>query len=206
MSFFKAIQVQIHDSHPLQCDNSVSEIFAHPPDLTVQALRQDNTEAVFSCFYNLAGTCYRIKDQHAAAHPSDKLLCHRPVHSHLIFLLMVIPGLHDTVHQASLIGKEEKALRVLVKTAYRIYPYRVIQILCYSHLLPLLLRTAYNASRFVEQKENLFFLYGYGLSVNADLILRGYLHTCGSYLSVNCNPSFLCQSVCLSSGTDSCFT
>lgn len=63
---------------------------------------------------------------------------------------MVIPGLHDTVYQASLIGKKKQSLGFLVQAADGIYPHQIIQIFRYCHLFSLLFGTADNSSGLVK--------------------------------------------------------
>lgn len=191
--------MQIHDPNTFQCYDFISEIFTHTTDLTVQTLGKDDTKTVFPCFCNLAGTCDRIKDRHSAAHTTDKFFCHRFIHGHLIFLFMVVPRLHDTVHQISFIGKEKQSFGIFIQPSYGINPHRIIQIFCYCHLIPLLSGAADNPFWFMKKKQDLFFLFFYRLSVNTDLRIREDLHSCGNQFSIGSNSPRFCQSVCLSS-------
>lgn len=119
---------------------------------------------------------------------------------------MVIPGLHDTVHQASLIGKEKESLGFLVQTADGIYPHRIVKIFGYCHLITLLPGAADDPPRLVKKEKDFFLLYGYRSSVNTDLILPGYLHSGLDSLTIHGDPPLLRQSVRLSSGAGSGIT
>lgn len=112
---------------------------------------------------------------------------------------MVVPRLHDTVHQISFIGKEKQSFGIFIQPSYGIDPHRIIQIFCYCHLIPLLLGTADNPFWFMKKKQDLFFLFFYRLSVNTDLRIRKDLHSCGNQFSIDSNPPRFCQAVCLSS-------
>lgn len=164
--------MQIHDSHSLQCHNLITKIVTHPPDLTVQSLCEDDPEALFTCPYYSAGTCDRIKDWYPSAHATDEFFCHRFVYCNLIFLFVVISRFHDTVYQISLVGKEEKALGIFIQASYRIYPNRIVQIFHHCHLITLLPGAANDPSWFIKKKQDLFFLFLYGASVNTDLVVR----------------------------------
>jgi hypothetical protein len=60
-AIWKIAQFDIHDACPYEFLHPISEIFAHPPDLAVQSLREDNAKLPFSDPLHLAGARRRAK-------------------------------------------------------------------------------------------------------------------------------------------------
>lgn len=98
----------------------------------------------------MAGAGHSIQDGDPTGHFSHKILIYGLIYCYQIFFFMIIARAHDPVHQVSLIGQKQKTFGFLVKTSDGVNTDGVIQIFDYRRLLPLLLRTAHNATGFVK--------------------------------------------------------
>lgn len=118
---------------------------------------------------------------------------------------MEIAGTHNTVYQIALVCHKEQSLGLFIQTACRINPYRIVQIVRYRGFFSLLLCTADNALRLVEQKQYPAFLLHCPYTIyiyfctGTDPVPRLYR------MSVYHNPACTDQPVCLPSGADARF-
>lgn len=119
---------------------------------------------------------------------------------------MVVPCAHNTIYDISFISKKQKTLGILIQPSHRIYPYRIIQIICYGYFISLLLRAANNASRFIKKKQYFFFTFFYRNSVYADHSIQSYFFPACCAAAIHCHSARFDHTVCFSSGTDSCIT
>lgn len=119
---------------------------------------------------------------------------------------MAIARTHNAVYNISFIGKQQKSLRILVKSSHRIDPDGIIQIIRYGNLVPLLLRAAHNASWLIKQKNYLLLIFCNRNAVYTDCRIRGNFFPAFHQTTVCCHTAFFDQAIRLSSGTDSCIT
>ena len=203
-SFPDSIQSQIHDPNPLQLLYFIPQILAHPADLSIQSLCQNNPKTAFSCLLHLAGSCHSVKDWDSSAHPAHKISVQRFINCNKVFLFMVVACTHDLIDQVTFISQKEQTLRLLIQSSHRINTQRVIQIICNCCFLPLLFCTAYDPSGLVKKKQHFFFIFMDRYVINTDFIFRHNLLTADSCFAVYSNPSFFDHPVCLPSGTHTC--
>lgn len=204
-SFPDSIQSQIHDPNPLQLLYFIPQILAHPADLSIQSLCQNNPKTAFSCLLHLAGSGHCIQNRYSSAHSADKIFIQRFIYYNKVLFLMVVACTHDLIHQISLISQKKKSLGFFVQSAYRINTQRIFQIVRDGYLLALLLCTAYNSSWFVKKKQYFLFIFMNRYVIYADFIFRQYFLTADGLLAVHCDSSFLDHPVCLSPGAHTCF-
>lgn len=181
----------------------VAEKSTHSPDLPVQSLGQDDAEGLPACFFHKAFPCDGIQNGNACGHFPDKIRGDLPVYSDQIFFFVEIAGAHDPVYQIALIGQKQKTLGILVQTAYRINPHRVVQIFGYRCFLALFFGAADNAAGLIKKKEHLTGLCLNRFSVKADQGVRGNPFSCGYRYSVDRDPACIGIKICLPPGTDS---
>ena len=102
---------------------------AHPPDLTIQSLRQNDMKCMGAGLPSSAGLSEysQILDPDSLTHFFQKFFCHRLIYRDCIFLFMVITATQDLIHNIALICHQKQSLRVLIQTSHRIDPLRIIQ-------------------------------------------------------------------------------
>ena len=101
---------------------------AHPPDLAVQSLGEDDDEGGLVLHDHLAGTGGHLQliEMHAPAHLVDEAFRQRLVDPHQIFFFMDVGRAQDLIHQVSPVRHEHESFRILVQPPDRIDPGRII--------------------------------------------------------------------------------
>ena len=85
-------------------------ILTHPADLSVQPLRQNNGKTVPASLSHDAWARNSPKYRHTCLHMTYKFIRNFVVHSHLIFLFVVIACPHDSIDKLTLISHQKKSL------------------------------------------------------------------------------------------------
>ncbi len=204
--FSDSIESQIHDPDSFQLLYLISQIPAHPADLPVQSLSQNDPKAVLSRLLYLTRSGHSIQDRDPSAHSADKFPVQRFIYKNKVFLLMIITCTHDPVDQISLICQKQQPLRFFIQPSHRIDAQRIIQIIRNRYLLPLLSGAAYDSSGFIKQQQYFFFVFTDRHMIDTDLILRRDPLTADSLAAVHCNPFLFDHPVRFASGTHTCLT
>jgi hypothetical protein len=84
------IQLNVHDSNPLELRDLVAQVSAHAADLPIQALFEDNPKLKLVDCYDGAGIGYGIQDGNAGTHPLYETGMKWLVYSDHILLFVVV--------------------------------------------------------------------------------------------------------------------
>ena len=84
------IELNVHDTDPLELSDLITQVATHPANLPIQSLFEDNPKLKLVDGFDRAGSGYRIQDGHARTHPLHETRMQGFVHSHHIFLFMVV--------------------------------------------------------------------------------------------------------------------
>jgi hypothetical protein len=99
----------VHDPHALQAPHPVVEVLAHAADLTVEALRQHDTERIASDLGDTARIGHRLEDRYAAGHARQELMRQRPVDRDDVFLLVLVLGTEHAIDDVAVVGQQDQA-------------------------------------------------------------------------------------------------
>src|SRR5450631_2324352 len=117
--------MDVHDAHPLQAPDLVTERRAHAPDLAVETLRQHDAEALLVDALDPAGQRQLSHDAHAACDHIQRQLRDRPLHGDDVLLLVVVLSPQDLVDDVAVVGQQDQALGILIEAPYGKYPFLV---------------------------------------------------------------------------------
>ena len=196
-AFSDPVQSQIHDPDPFQLLYLISQIPAHSADLSVQSLRQNDTEAVFSDLFHLARSGSGIQNRDPTpAHLLDKFFCDRFIHRHQIFFFVIITGTHDLIDDISVVCHQKQSFGIFIQPSNRKNACRILKHILHGHIVPASVRRADYALWFVKRQQNHFLPSAASFSVDGDLHLVRYLPAIFCTHAVHKYFSFFDQAVC----------
>lgn len=110
-------EMNIHDAYPIQFGDLVIQVFAHPSDLPVEALRQNDAKCVGP--HSLYLTFFRDcpQDGEAIAHAVDEFLGDGWFDGDDILLVVFVSSTQDLVDNIAIIGEEDEPLGRFVQAA-----------------------------------------------------------------------------------------
>ncbi|MNN38752.1 hypothetical protein D3C81_1527610 [compost metagenome] len=99
----QSVQGDIHDPGPFQAEHPLAQLFAHPADLQVKSLGQNDPE--FQIANRVSNTGFRncSENGYAAGHRLQEFGSYRLVDSYAVFLLMMVLGTHHFVYDIPII-------------------------------------------------------------------------------------------------------
>ncbi len=103
-------QFDIHDAHPDQFGDLVPQIFAHPSDLSVETLGEDDAEGGFTQLFDNALFCHRSQDGNTVAHAGDEVGADGLVYRDDILLFVLVSCPEDLVDNVAIVGEEDEPL------------------------------------------------------------------------------------------------
>lgn len=112
-------QFDIHDANTDQFGHLIPEDFAHPSDLSVEALRKDDAESGFAQLLDHAFFSDSSEDGNAIAHPGNEVSPDGLIDSDDIFLFVLVASPEDLVDDVAIVGEEDEPLGRLVQSADR---------------------------------------------------------------------------------------
>ena len=194
----------MHDADALQSDHVVPEVLAHPTDLPVQPLRQDDAELTRPGLLDLAPARDGPENGHAPGHVLDEGPSDGPVHGDVVLLFMVVAGPQDLVDDVPVTGQENEPLTRLVEATHRENALLVADGVDDVVPFPLPVRGADDAHRLVIGDVDMILLLcrlADGLPVHLDRIARHHLRAQLRDGSVERNAPLLEQLVRRPAGT-----
>lgn len=112
-------EVDIHDADPVQLGDLVVQELAHPSDLPVEALGEDDPECVGPEGFDFTFFRHGTQDGESVAHALDELRGDGRLDGDDILLVVLIAGAKDLVDDVPVIRQEDEALGGLVQSADR---------------------------------------------------------------------------------------
>lgn len=186
--------MNVDDAHAHEPHDAIAKILAHPADLPVHPLGEDNAEFSFVQFLNLAWPCERAKNRHPSCHPSQEAFRDSFVYRHNIFFFMEISGLENLIPNLPIICHQQQALGFLVQPPHRIDPFGIIQIIDDVIFFPFL-RGAHDPFWFVKCQNYFFILPADCLAVHSNILPFAHGIPEGRDLPIDANPSFFHHAV-----------
>ena len=99
----EAIDRDVHDPGSMQHDDPIAKRLAHPSDLPIPSLGQDNAETVTPDSTHSAGFRPAAENHHALRHVIQKGLIERTIHPHEILSLVSEFSTEDLVHDVAVV-------------------------------------------------------------------------------------------------------
>ena len=119
--------------------------------MAVKALGKHDPENVFAYLLHFAFTGNGIEYRDAIAHPLYEAVGYGFIYRYDIFFLVVIARTEYLVHYVAIVSHKNKPLTGLIKTPYREYPFRIIDIV-YDIIPHVRVCGAFYAYRLIEGK------------------------------------------------------
>ena len=113
------VEGDVHDAHALELHDAVAEVLAHPANLPVESLGEDDAEGPASQLLDLALAGHGVEDGHAASHATDEAACDGLVDRDDVLFLVVVPSPQDLVDDVPVVRQEDESFARLVEAADR---------------------------------------------------------------------------------------
>lgn len=149
----------VHDPDALKGGDLIAQGFTHLADLTVKPLHQDDTETMLARLFHPAGKGFNPIDPYPLRHISEEGAIDVAVYPHEVFLLMLVTGPQDLVHDIAIVGQEDQAFRVFIEPPNGKYAFGIVDIT--DDVPPdIFVCSGGDAHRFIERKDDHFLLIG----------------------------------------------
>ena len=110
-------ELDIHDAHPVQLGDLVIQEFAHPADLAVQSLGENDAKGVGPQGFDRAFFGHRSQDGKAVAHAVDEFRGDGRFDGDDVLLVVFVAGAQDLVDDIAIVGQEDQPLGGFVQSA-----------------------------------------------------------------------------------------
>ena len=197
----KGPKTDIQDSYTFESDDTVTKIFTHSSDLTVETLIQDNVECTLTRDIYLAGKCDRIQDRNSVFHFMSKIIIDRSVNGNDILFVMTSFRTKQAVYDISVIGQKNETCGVLIKSSDRKDPLRVIDIIDDIVLVTLIGR-ACDPQGLMKSKIDMIVCGKHRLSIDQNDLSREDLGTGDRSYAIDRDEPCFDIFVCFPSGTE----
>lgn len=186
----------MHDPDATELFHLIPQVFAHSPDLPIQALRQNDAELVGAHLFD--ETRLRDGPQHrnALAHVRYERLVQRLINRDHIFLFVVVLRAQNLVDDISIARQKNQAVAVLVQSTDRENSFLVVDELNNRVFLAFRVLGGHDPDRFVESDVDVFGLrLSNSSAIGFDFIVRTDLGAQPGFLTVDRDPSLAQQIV-----------
>ena len=174
----RKIEANIHDAHPLESEDLIAQVLAHPADLAVESLGKHDPEAMVIYAFDLTLARDRAHNWYTGRHAFDKRVGDGFVDAHDVFLFMVVARPQDLIDDVAVAGQQDEAFAGFVEAPDGENAFRIVDEINDIVLFPRSIRGANNSYRLVESEVNMLpARFGDGLPVYADFVVFRDLRT-----------------------------
>ena len=99
------IEADVHNAGAFQSGYIIAEVFAHPPDLSVEPLGENDAETIIAEPLNFAFAGNGVQDRHPVAHFFNERMIHAFVNVNDVFFFVVVAGPQDFVDNIAVAGQ-----------------------------------------------------------------------------------------------------